>query len=158
MKIEIDIECPACKATGVYTGMGERDGAAVVCRKCNGTGKYHYSYSYECFVGRRLRDDVKRVYLSGYGFVVTSKKIKFEGIGTIDMNKEGVSYKEFLSGKTPKHIEKLGCPMRADQSACHKIKGFVDKCEELNGGWILNLSECKYAKNKSECWKRFHEE
>lgn len=33
----IIIECQACKGTGLYKGMAERDGAAVVCSHCHGT-------------------------------------------------------------------------------------------------------------------------
>jgi len=71
------------------------------------------------------------------------------------MDKEGVSYEEFLEGKMPEHIEQLGCPMMADQGACHKIKGFVQKCQEIHGEYIGLLSKCKNQPNKAECWKRF---
>lgn len=37
--IKIECECNACKGTGLYVGMAERDGAAVVCYTCKGTGK-----------------------------------------------------------------------------------------------------------------------
>ncbi|GAH55007.1 unnamed protein product, partial [marine sediment metagenome] len=39
--IEYDCECNDCKGTGLYTGMAEGDGFAVVCHACNGTGKRH---------------------------------------------------------------------------------------------------------------------
>lgn len=35
---EIQIECPACHGTGLYQGMCEQDGCAVVCTKCDGKG------------------------------------------------------------------------------------------------------------------------
>jgi len=44
-KIEMDIECPSCNGTGLYCGMGEKEGVAVVCCKCQGSGKYHYVYT-----------------------------------------------------------------------------------------------------------------
>ena len=161
-EIKLKIECPSCNGTGVYTGMGERDGASIVCYKCNGTGCYDYSYKYNDFVERKKRDDVKRVYLSGYGWCISPKALdlkKSEG-GTIfvDFTKEGVSYAEFLDGKMPKHIKTLGCPMMADQGACHKIKGFTEKCNDLNGGWVGHIPSCKYNPNMVECWKRFEEE
>jgi hypothetical protein len=154
-KIEMTIECPSCKGTGVYTGMAEGGGAAVVCSKCNGTGAYKYSYSYNEFTGRKKREDVKRVYLRGMGYKIGLGKINFDGIGEIDMDKEGVSYEEFLRGKMPTYIKKLGCPMLADQSACHEIKGFTKECDRLNGGWIGYIPECKYRDNKDKCWERF---
>ena len=33
---EIQIECPACHGTGLYQGMCEQDGCAVVCTECGG--------------------------------------------------------------------------------------------------------------------------
>ena len=151
------IECPYCKGTGVYVGMGEGNGTAVVCYRCKGSGAYNYSYSYKTFTGRKEKDGVKRVYLNGLGYRLGLGKINFNGIGEIDMDKEGVSYSEFLAGKKPKHIEKLGCPMIADRNACHKIKGFVDECNKFNGGWIGYIPECKYRHNKDKCWERFYQ-
>ena len=148
-KIEMEIECQDCEGTGIYVGMAEKEGAAVVCTKCKGSGKYLYKFKYNEFTGRKKRKDVNRVYLNGYGYVIIPHDIYFENIGRIDMSKEGVSYQEFLNGKIPKHIEKLACPMQADQGACHDIKGFTDKC---NWG---RLSNCEHQKTKEECWKRF---
>ena len=45
MKRTIVIECQACGGTGLYKGMAERDGAAVVCSCCNGTGKTEFTYN-----------------------------------------------------------------------------------------------------------------
>ena len=71
------------------------------------------------------------------------------------MDKEGVSYQQFLDGKMPKHIKTLECPMLADQGACHEIKGFVDECQKLHGGWIGSITSCNHYRMKSECWERF---
>lgn len=153
--IELRIECPACKATGVYKGMAERDGAAVVCHQCKGTGAYNYKFSYEDFTGIKPAQGVKRVYLSGYGYVIAPSEIEFGDHGLIDMRKEGVSYEAFQKGERPSHIKSLACPMLADQGDCQDIKGFVDECMEIHGGWIGRISECKGQCQKSECWKRF---
>jgi hypothetical protein len=153
--IEMEIECPACNGTGVYTGMAERGGAAVVCRQCKGTGAYQYKYSYNEFTGRKQRDDVKRVYKGGYGYVIATGIIAF-GKTAVDMDKEGVSYSDFLSGEMPSHTTTIACPMLADQGACHDIKGFVDECMELHGGWIGNISQCNNQCNKADCWDRFN--
>ena len=149
------IECPSCKGTGVYQGMGEGEGTAVVCHRCNGTGAYQYSYSYKDFTGRNVVENVERVYLSGMGFKLGLGKINFSEVGEIDMDKEGVSYPEFINGKKPEHIKELAWPMRADQGECHKRPGFVDKCNDLNGGWVSMITKCKKYLHKKECWKRF---
>lgn len=157
-KIDMMIECPSCKGTGVYSGIGEGEGIGVVCTKCKGTGKYHYTYEYNEFTERKRKEDVERVYLSGSRHKLGLGKINFVNVGIIDMDKEGVSYDEFLEGKMPKHIEKLGCPMLADQSACHRIDGFTNKCNKINGEWINRISDCKHQPHKSECWKRFYKD
>ena len=156
--IRMKIECPSCNGTGLYGGMGEGKGAAVICNNCDGTGAFMYSYSYTIFKNRKIKKDVKRVYLSGLGYKIGLGKINFSNdIGEIDMDKEGISYKEFLNGKKPKHIKKLGCPMLADQAKCHSIKGFTDECNRLNGKWISMIPSCKEYKqpNILYCWDRF---
>lgn len=70
------------------------------------------------------------------------------------MDKEGVSYDDFLNGKMPNHIKQLGCPMLADQGKCHEINGFTDRCNIINGGWLSYIPDCK-CKNKMECWELF---
>jgi len=155
--IEMTIECPSCEGTGIYSGMGESKDVAVVCYKCEGTGAYKYKYNYNEFNGRKDKENIRRVYLSGYGYKIGLGKILFDGIGEIDMDKEGVSYQEFLDGKSPEHIKTLACPMVADQGACHKIKGFTEKCNELNGGWLNYIPRCRNQDRKNECWERFDE-
>jgi len=155
-KIEILIECPSCEGSGVYQGIAEGEGTGVICYKCKGSGAFLYQFEYRPFTGRKIIEGIDRVYLNGLGYKLGLGKIPFSnGIGEIDMDQEGVSYSEFLNGEVPKHIKKLGCPMMADQSACHAKKGFVNKCEQLNGGWVGRLSECRKQPRKAECWKRF---
>ena len=156
--IRMNIECPSCSGTGLYVGMGEGKGTAVICHKCNGTGAFIYSYSYTIFKSRKVITNVKRVYLSGTGYRLGLGKINFlNGVGEIDMDKEGVSYNEFLNGEKPKHIKKLTCPMYVEQAKCHSIKGFIDECERLNNGYIGNISSCKEYKQQNilYCWDRF---
>ncbi len=150
-KIELDIECQACKGTGIYVGMGERDGAGVVCHGCDGTGKYHRVFEYKEFNGRAKRDDVKRVYKSSYGYRFAPKKMKFDRVGEIDLTQEGVSYAEFLEGKRPQHIREMACPMLADQSACHSMSGFTNMCD--CAGRLI--TECPQYKDRATCWERF---
>lgn len=97
----MDIECQSCNGTGVYTGIGERDGACVICTKCNGTGKYMYTFQYNDFTRRKVRKDVKRVFIKGYGYCVGTKPITLDNGVFVDFSKEGVSYEEFLNGKMP---------------------------------------------------------
>ncbi len=156
--IKMQIECPYCKGTGVYVGMAEGRGAAVMCHRCDGTGAYEYSYSYNEYTGRKVKEGVSRVYLSSGGYKIGTGEINFDGIGEIDMDKEGISYLDFINGKKPEHIKKLLCPMQADQIACHNKEGFVDECNKLNGNRISMLTECKMQPEKGKCWERFENE
>jgi len=154
-KIELKIQCRSCGGTGIYVGIGERDGAAIVCHTCNGTGCEDYYFEYTPFTKRKKKEGIKRVYKDGMGYCIAPKLLVFKGVGTIDMAKEGVSYAEFLEGKMPEHIKTLGCPMQADQGTCHEIKGFIEECDKLNGGYLNMIADCKNHPNKAECWDRF---
>lgn len=153
MKKQVKAVCEACKGTGLYQGIAERDGAFVICHNCNGTGCE--TISYEPFEERKKQSKCKRVYKSGYGYVISDKDMTLADGTFIPMSKLGVSYEEFLNGKKPKHVREFGCPMLLDQGACHNKKGFVDKCNKLNGGWIDFIPECKNYCNNKECWERF---
>jgi hypothetical protein len=146
--------CKACKGTGLYQGMAEKDGAFVVCYNCKGTGCQIITYT--PFVKRESQPKCKRVYKSSCGYVISDEDIMVDG-EVLPFSRYGCSYEEWLEGKEPTELTFLACPMLADQGACHKIKGFVDKCTELHGGWIGLLSKCKHQDRKSECWKRFIE-
>jgi hypothetical protein len=153
-KVEMVVECPSCEGTGLYSGVGESKNVAIICHRCDGTGAFNYSYSYNEFTKRKIKDGIERVYLKGTRYKLSLGKVNFDGVGEIDMDKEGVSYSEFLDGKKPEHIRKLECPLLADQSACHKIKGFVEECDEYGVGWGDSITNCKNQHNKHECWGR----
>lgn len=154
-RITIEIECPSCYGTGLYQGAAERDGAFVQCSACKGTGKT--SYSYTPFAGRKTQDKCKRVYMTSCGYVITDKDITTKDGDFQPFSQCGCTYSEWLDGKTPKPIKFLGCPMMADQGACHNINGFVSKCNEFNGGYIGYIPKCENQGNKDECWKRLEE-
>lgn len=149
----IEIECNSCGGTGLYTGIAERDGACVVCHVCNGSGKTKYLYNE--FTGRKEHPTCKRVYKNGMGYVISSKDVIAEDGKVLPFSKEGVSYEEWKNGKTPNDMEFLACPMIADQGECHKIEGFTDRCNSLNGGWVSHIPSCKNIDNMAECWQRF---
>ncbi len=60
---EYECECGACDGTGLYVGMGERDGAAVVCSRCGGTGKQTNKIEYKTFDGKKERKGMNFSYL-----------------------------------------------------------------------------------------------
>ncbi len=73
MRIEFDEQCKPCNGSGLYKGMAERDGYAVVCQNCGGTGKHHFVYEYEEFTGRKDRDDITNVIQCNPGIAVGGK-------------------------------------------------------------------------------------
>ena len=89
MKMTVKAECSSCSGTGLYRGMAEKVGTAVVCLNCDGTGCREILY--EPFVSRKSRDDVTMVYRSRGSFIAT-------GVGPGGV---GISYREFQSGKLP---------------------------------------------------------
>ena len=156
-EINLDIECRSCNGTGVYQGMGEYDGAGIVCYQCKGTGCEKYYFKYNEFKERKINPKVNRVFLSGYGYCIGTKPITLSNGIFVDFSKEGVQYKEFLNGKMPKHIKQMGCPMMADQGACHSIEGFIKECKKLNGEYVEYIPNCK-CPNKEKCWDRFEKQ
>lgn len=154
--IEYDAECTACKATGLYVGMGEHDGAAIVCSHCNGTGKVHKVIKYRDFEKRKKKRNVKRVYKTnpgigiGEGHSEKYGKLKLETFG-------GMPYKDWFAGKpfpAKSEMRKFTCPAWWYQSADYDKKPEWKRCR---GPWSA-FRDCEHFKNKEECWARFDRE
>jgi len=148
--IEVDEECQSCTGTGLYVGMAERDGFAVVCSKCKGTGKFHFVHEYEEFVRKGERHNIKRVVQTNPGIMLG---------GTYDFG--GMPYKEWLQDLPfPEKSEMRNyiCPRWWNQC--------MDKCIEINWKnvcgdlnlWGRSFSECKNFNTKNKCWKKFDKE
>ena len=84
----IKTKCAACGGTGLYRGMAEPAGVAVICIQCKGTGCDDLVY--EPFTGRKPRVGVLFVHCSKGSFIMncgpTSKP---------------VTYADFQAGKMP---------------------------------------------------------
>jgi len=89
MKKTIDIECESCSGTGLYSGMCEAKGIAVVCVRCDGTGCQKFSYiPFTCRKGKR-----------GIHTVTLSRgQTMIAGCGP---GGKPITYREFESGKMP---------------------------------------------------------
>jgi len=88
-KQTVEAECSSCGGTGLYSGMCEGPGVAVICIDCEGTGCEKIKYT--PFTGRKLRKDIKTVRASRGKFIAT-------GVGP---KGKKVTYSEFLAGKRP---------------------------------------------------------
>lgn len=150
--IEFDEECPSCKGIGLYAGMAEQNGFAVVCSTCDGTGKHHFKHTYNEFTGRKEKKGIKRVLEANPGFVVGIGKTEEGEILTLE-SFGGISYKEWAAGLPfPKKSEmrKCVCPAWWYQSADYKQKPEWDDCISVG-----SFSDCKFFTTKEKCWDRF---
>jgi hypothetical protein len=145
----IKVECPSCKGTGLYSGMGERDGAAVICHNCNGNGFINYEYNE--FTGKKVKENVKRVFQSGYGYCISSEDITTKEGKQLNFSKYGCTYQEWLNGEKPKHIEDLYCPYIAYNKGMGNEP--CKRCKEGSQGGLI--SNCIYFEDKSKCWEEY---
>lgn len=143
-------KCQSCNGTGIYNGMGERDGFGVVCHNCKGTGCHEFEHTYEEFTKREDAKGIKHVIKTNPGICVgTGNDYKFTDFG-------GMSYKDWNDGKSfPKGSEmrQFTCPAWWYQSTDYKLKPDWDIC--TFGG---TFSGCKNFGNKEKCWQRFDKE
>lgn len=133
-------KCKECDGSGLYVGMAERDGSAVVCHDCKGTGQAEFEY--EEFHGRQKKDNAKRVYHHNPGIVIGEGKGKFklEDFG-------GMPVEDWLEGKPfPKghEMRKFVCP------AWYYYKQFFPACSVNIGA---RYSDCSKFHEKEKCWK-----
>jgi len=145
MKIEFDEQCQVCKGTGLYIGMGERDGAAVVCHKCKGTGRFYFIHTYEEFIGRMPSDKAKWVVQVNPGICIGPKN-QFGGMSYQDWR----SGRPFVDGM---EMREYTCPCWWYQSADYNRKPNWKECDGFSG-----FSKCPSFCKKAQCWARWDKE
>jgi hypothetical protein len=149
-KFEVKEKCPPCEGTGLYIGFAERDGAAVVCSDCKGTGCRLFIYEYEDFEKRvDAGSIVKRVYRVNPGIgigVGKNNEFKLSDFG-------GMPYEDWVAGKRfPAKSEnrKCTCPAWWYQTADYNKKPNWKECIACG-----SFSACDHFKNKQKCWDKF---
>ena len=143
--VEFDYECGSCGGTGLYVGMGEKDGIAVVCKICEGTGEAHFKKVYKKFTHRKKRRGIQRV-------LQTNPRVYTGGYG----NFGGLSYKNWLANKpfSPgTEMRKFVCPARWFQTVDYDKKPDWKECRLVNV-----FDNCEKYKDKVECWERYDKE
>lgn len=89
---KIKTVCEECSGTGLYSGVCEKKGEAVICLRCGGSGCLIYWYT--PFKSRKPRRGVRSVRPSRGTFLAT-------GVGGIG---ESMTYAEFAKDKRFKKI------------------------------------------------------
>ena len=148
--IEYDQKCKSCNGTGLYVGFAERDGAAVVCHTCKGTGCHHVKIEYDDFTVRLPHRTAQHVVQVNPGICIgAGKDYKLPDFG-------GMSYQDWLNGKSfERGMEnrKFTCPARWYQSADYELKPDWEECSGCG-----SFSGCKSFSKKELCWERFDKE
>jgi hypothetical protein len=146
--IEIKEQCKSCGGTGLFVGMGERDGAAVVCHTCNGTGCHEFRHEYEEFTERKARQGVKRVFAANPGVCIGDgidcKIEDFGGIPVTDWEK-GEPFQQ------DSEMRKFTCPAWWNQCTGGDNTPFK-KCWDAMG---RSFSGCPHFACKAKCWAEF---
>lgn len=145
--IDLDIVCKSCGGTGFYVGMAERDGAAVVCTTCTGSGKQAYHFEYEPFDQRAPTPrGIQRVHVSR-GYVLSEQHPQCDG---------GVPVGEYEPGMTVPADENLYCPyLYTGQQWCARPDPKWGSAPITAGRYI---SDCPHWAEKADCWTKFHAE
>ena len=146
-KLEWVQECKTCDGTGLYVGICERGGAAVVCSQCKGSGRQEMKVKYKDFTAKKIREDVTQVYASACG-VVLYPAVTPGGV-PYDMWREAPTTVKQRGAEIREHT----CPAWWYQSVDYKLKPNWDECIACGV-----FKDCEQFENKSECWKRFDAE
>lgn len=148
-EIRIKHECSSRGGTGLYVGMAEGDGAAVVCVRCKGKGWRESVF--RGFAGRKNKPGVRRVFEVNPGIGLG------EGNGVKLSDFGGMPLADWLAGKpfgVGTENRAYTCPQwwaqctggsRSDWSECRSSLGRA-------------FSRCEHFDDKAACWKRWDRE
>ena len=148
-RIEFDELCKSCGGVGLYVGCCERDGIAVVCNTCNGTGKHHFIHEYEEFTEKKIREDIERVIQTSTGVIVGKINDDISWVG-------GMSYKDWFNGKKFEigmEMRSRTCPAWYYQSVDYDRKPNWNECCSFG-----SFSSCVNFVDKHKCWERWDKE
>jgi len=148
--IEFDQECESCGGTGLYVGIGESDGAAIVCHTCRGEGHHQRKIVYRDFKFRAEKPGIKRVFLANPGIGIGGRA----GFALEDFG--GIPYKNWLAGlpfPRGSEMRKFTCPAWWFQSADYDLKPKWNECAMMG-----SFGACPHFPDKAGCWARWDAE
>ena len=142
-------ECHSCHGTGVYRGMGEGDGAAVVCITCKGTGKEEVRHRFQEFTGRKINPDVRRVYRTGAGIKLQAELVA-----------RGSLLRGVAKGPGIRQRQRKGNPgIRMPRPVVSRPGQNLGNRTEMDGMRQRPiLPEMPELRTKGKCWERWDQE
>lgn len=146
-------ECRSCKGTGLYVGMAERDGAAVVCGTCKGKGERRETHRFNRSSEMKFPEGVTHVWGTNPGIVLS-------GLHT-NVLTGGVPLADHLAN--PNLVFELGnelrshvCPAWWLQSASGAVTPELG--QKCSAACVTQFSRCRHYGEKAECWKLYDDE
>jgi len=117
------VQCSSCSGTGLYSGMCEGKGRAVVCLNCNGSGAE--TIALLKFTGRKHYRGIKEVHFK---------------------NEDTMTYEQFLKCVPPQDVNE------AQKTYAQPIKNSTSKMKKNHGGIVVNglLYAWTYRPNNGE--------
>lgn len=149
-RLEFDKRCNSCEGTGLYVGMAERDGFAVVCHTCSGTGSVHVVIEYD-------DDTTKQPAHAGVSRVLRVNPGIVAAPGVVP---GGVSLAEWQADPTSVNqpgaeMRKHTCPAWWYQLADYTRKPDWPECGDALG---RSFSDCSSFPTKAACWRKWDAE
>ena len=138
----LNINCRNCDGTGLRVGLPLRNGAAVVCQSCNGTGAE--SIEIVPFTGKRPMPAVEHVWANTINMPMQPGK--WSG---------GSSYADWAADPSKVHeigleIREAACPASWYQAANLSLMPNWEQCQKAD-----QFQQCPMFYQKSQCWARF---
>lgn len=156
LKDKVKIQCDDCGGTGLYIGLAERDGNAVVCNNCRGRG--YIMSSAIPFTSKKHRHDVKRVFLPLDICVDRSSR-------------GGVDYADWLKSESAvlskgTEMRSYTCPMEYKHLSMSrnfhtlvdfpvKLREKCNRCVDFDCGnseYVNFEDKCVHYQTKHKCW------
>ena len=138
----IKIECRVCGGTGLFAGFPLKEGAAVPCQQCKGTGCEEIKGT--PFTGLKLRVGISHVWASTVNNTMTPDNL----LG-------GVTYTEWV--EDPQSVYELGreardkaCPASWYQGVRVRKQPNWDACAQATV-----FHRCPFWSRKGQCWEQY---
>jgi hypothetical protein len=149
MTFTVKHECGLCHGTGLYSGMGESIGAAIVCHSCKGYGFRMSEFTQ--FTGRKELPDVERVYQANPGIKIgTAMGLELDDFGGVPAS----DWEPGMLFPAGSEMRKFTCPQWWFQSA---ISMSLD-WNTCNSNIGRSFPQCRNFAEKGLCWDRLDKE